>query len=166
MKTIWLLCGTPGSGKSTWAKEQVEARMNRGGEAIWLSRDVIRFSMLKDSEDYFAHEDEVFGTFIDYINKGIEIQVEHIYVDATHLNETARNKVLDKLNLDGYVINPVNFRTSLSKCLEYNEQREGRALVPRSVVKRMFYSFKPAAHGEKHPYNLITEIINGGDDNV
>ena len=43
MKTIWLLCGTPGSGKSTWAKSQIE---KNGG--IWISRDVIRFEIIED----------------------------------------------------------------------------------------------------------------------
>ena len=53
-KKVWLLSGIPGSGKTSWAKKRIE---EHGG--IHCSRDEIRFSVLEDDEDYFAHEDEV-----------------------------------------------------------------------------------------------------------
>ena len=53
-KKVWILCGIPGSGKSTWIRKQIA---ENGG--VHCSRDEIRFSLLKDGEDYFAHENEV-----------------------------------------------------------------------------------------------------------
>ena len=54
--------------------------------------------MLKDNEDYFAHEDEVWCAWIKQIKNGLENpEVENIYVDATHLNDRAREKVLNEL---------------------------------------------------------------------
>ena len=77
-----MLCGVPGSGKSTWAREQV---VKLDGKGIIISRDVIRFSMLGDNDAYFAHEDEVFDEFIKEIQEAINDQ-EHtsIFIDATH----------------------------------------------------------------------------------
>ena len=65
-KRLFLLSGIPGSGKSTWVKNQIEAK---GG--IWISRDTIRFSVVKEDEEYFGREDEVFATFISTIQEQI-----------------------------------------------------------------------------------------------
>ena len=42
MKSLFLLCGPSGSGKSTWAQRQTA--LDKG---IIISRDVIRFSLVK-----------------------------------------------------------------------------------------------------------------------
>lgn len=142
-KKVFLMCGVPGSGKSTWIQKQ--------GDGVWCSRDAVRFAWLKDGEDYFAHEDDVFEAWIKEIQKAIDDENgnENIFVDATHLNKKARKKVTTRLifNTDDEKI-AVNFIVPLETCIERNEQRSGRALVPRSVIRRMFYSFEPAAADE------------------
>ena len=55
LKTIWILSGAPGSGKSTWVHK------NCLPNSLIISRDQIRFNMLKDSDDYFKYEN------IDYL---------------------------------------------------------------------------------------------------
>lgn len=159
-KNLYLLCGIPGAGKSTWIKDQIETRINPS-ECIRISRDVIRFSIVKENEEYFSHEDEVFNEFIDAINNQILYgNASAIFVDATHINERARNKVLDKLFLENVNIYPVNFNIPLDICLAQNELRKdcGRAYVPRSAIRRMSYGFQPATHNEKYEYAGILNV--------
>lgn len=136
-KKVWLLSGAPGSGKTSWAKKQIA---QKGG--VHCSRDEIRFSLLKDGEDYFAHEDEVIDIWFEKIKKAIENpEVEDIYVDATHLTEKSRANVLNKLPKGDYLVIIVFFDIPLETCIERNEQRTGRAFVPPSVIRRMYASY-------------------------
>ena len=132
-KTLWLMCGVPGSGKSTWVKEQIA---EKGG--VHCSRDEIRFSLLKEGEDYFAHEDEVVALWLEKVTNAInDPEVENIYVDATHLTEKARAKVLGELPKGDYFVTTVFFDVPLETCIKRNDNRTGRALVPHSVIRRM-----------------------------
>lgn len=150
-KKVWLMCGIPGSGKSTWVQKQMKT--NPGA---WCSRDIVRFSIIGEDEDYFAREDEVFETWIFSIQEAIaNSEIENVYIDATHLNEKSRDKVLNRLNLENATLCAVNFTVPLEECIRRNDLREGRAKVPRSVIRRMHFSFVPAEQGEKYK-----EVVN------
>lgn len=130
-KNLVLLVGIPGSGKSFWLNTHL------GEGDIRISRDEVRFSIIGDNEDYFSHEAEVFDKFVEQIeenlNKGLRV-----FADATHINWASRRKLLERIhdkeniNIDVYV-----FKTPIETCLDRNEQRDGRARVPRSVIRRM-----------------------------
>ena len=151
-KNVYLLCGIPGSGKSTWAQQQIKINPY----STWISRDIIRFSIVDENEDYFSKENEVFNEFIRHINEAI-ILYDNIYIDATHINAKSRNKVLSRLNLENCNVIPVNFIISLKTAIYRNNKREGRQNVPTDVIRRMFYQFHPAITDEN---SLFTEILN------
>ena len=136
-KKVWLLSGVPGSGKTTWVKEQIA---KRGG--VHCSRDEIRFSLLKDGEDYFSHEFDVVNI---WHNKMVEAilnpEIENIYIDATHLTEKARKKTLNALPKGEYDIVTVFFNIPLEVCIERNEKRTGRAYVPPQTIRDMYTSY-------------------------
>lgn len=117
---------------------------------------MIRFATLKEGEDYFAHEDEVYELFVEDIQESLKHPfTKNIIVDQTNLNDKARNKLLSHLKIDPNVeIVNVIFDVPLHVCLERNAQRTGREKVPNSVIRRMFYSFKYPEIGYK------TIIIN------
>ena len=157
MKTIFLLCGPPASGKSSWA-----AKRAIPGHSAIISRDRIRFEKLKDGEDYFAHEDEVLEEFYEQINAAIKAPwVDEVYIDATHLTKKARNATMEKIcipMLDSHVI-AVAFDVPADVCLIRNERRTGRAYVPPKAVQRMHKQFKIPTDKEVYPYNEIWRLV-------
>ena len=116
--------------------------MENGG--IWISRDEVRFSMVKEDEDYFSKENEVFDKFIANICEALKSPLaENIYIDATHLSDKARKKVLNRLpkdNIDEVIY--VVFKVPYEVCVERNNKREGRERVPESAIRRMYLSFQ------------------------
>ena len=138
---VHLLCGIPGSGKSTWVNKQM-----KDDESIWISRDEVRKSMVgEDVSDakYFSRETEVFAEFVKQVNDAISLDYEHIYVDATHINPASRNKLLNRLytNENSALILEV-FTTPIEECVRRNSLREGFARVPDSAIYRMAEGFK------------------------
>ena len=151
-KTVYLLSGPPASGKSTWI------RMNITPGSEWISRDNVRFAIVGEDEEYFSHEDEVFDTFINYINQTLERENIHtIYIDATHLNKRSRNKTLNRVKKSNIgELNCVCFNTPRELCQIRNSLRSGRARVPESAIDNMFksYTYPAADEGFTHVYEV------------
>ena len=155
---LYISCGVPGSGKSTFLKEMVAP------DEIVISRDEIRFSLLRPGEEYFAREKETYERFTtlirDYINNGISV-----YADATHLNEKSRYSLLHKLKNKGCKpreVNAIYFNTPLTVCLERNELRKGtKTYVPEEQIEKMFaaYIFPEKYEG----FSNIWEVSEDGN---
>lgn len=136
---LYISCGIPGSGKSTFLK-----KVAKKDESV-ISRDEIRFALLKEGEEYFSHEEEVFKQFVkiitDHINSGL-----NVYADATHLNYASRKKLTDALLKAGCQpadVQAIYFDIPLNICLERNEKRAGtKAYVPRGVIRRMSFQLE------------------------
>ena len=132
--TLYISCGVPGSGKSTFLKK------NKKENEIIVSRDDIRFSILKEGEEYFSHEDEVYDKYINMIVRNLEAG-NNVYADATHLNERSRNKtynaVRNSTNVE-FTTEVIYFDVPVAICLKRNEQRKGtKTYVPRGIIRRM-----------------------------
>ena len=134
MSKIIMMCGIPGSGKSTFCHRYLT-------DYAYISRDQIRFSLLNDADDYFAKEKEVMKKFLEKINMCIQWGNDFI-IDATHLTKSSRRKILSQLILPPlYPINEVYciyMKTDLKLALERNSKRTGRKLVPNNVIKKMY----------------------------
>ena len=133
---LYVSCGVPGSGKSTFLKKHI------GSDEFIISRDEIRFGLLKENEEYFSHENEVFDKFIDEIIYLIK-QGKNVYADATHLNARSRDKLIWSINAREPEllshIEAIFFDVPIDICLERNEYRKGtKAYVPRGVIRRMY----------------------------
>ena len=75
--TLVLMCGAPGSGKTTIAKKLM------GNNDLYISRDEIRYSMISDEDEYFSKEKEVFNEYIKQIDEALTKNYHWIFADAT-----------------------------------------------------------------------------------
>lgn len=147
MSRLYIMCGMPASGKSTFARKLVDNNNN----ICYVSRDEIRFSIIKNDEDYFSHEKEVFKKFV--ITIAENLKAEHdVIADATHLNRFSRNKLIRAIDqyITNYTIEYVVLMTPLEICMERNAAREGRARVPDSIMKSMAKNFEYITNEEKN----------------
>lgn len=149
MSKLIMMVGIPGSGKSTWIQN------NKTKTDIVISRDAIRFAKLKNDEDYFAHESEVFNEFVWEIADGLA-EDGTIIADATHLNKKSRARVLNKVRKFADEIEAVVLDTDLETAFERNDQREGRAWVKHGIIRRMWFSMEMPEESEG--FNKITII--------
>lgn len=148
MKTLYLLCGCPGSGKSTWAQEHLA---KQGG--CWVSRDTIRFELVAEDEPYFSQEQKVFKRFIAKIQE--QLENDSVFADATHLTPKARKSVLKQLNLEGIEVVAVDFNIPLETLIERNAKRSGRQFVPTSAISEMYQHFVHPTYGEKYIDKIV-----------
>lgn len=98
--------------------------------------------MLEDDEDYFAHEGTVFTTFLQKIEEALLSKVDRVFADASHLNQASRAKVINKVGQYADEIDVIWLRTPLMECYKRNENRTGRARVPKSTIKSMYDSIQ------------------------
>lgn len=159
VKRLFVLIGTPCSGKSTWAQKQIA---EHGGN--WVSRDLIRFSLLSDRDEYFSKEDAVLNEYYGHINALLVDDTCNgdIFCDATHLNPKARRKFFENINykLANEIIG-VYFDTPLRTCIKRNEKRMGRTRVPKWTIKGMYNRMSFPTLGEE-PFNEVWKICEDG----
>lgn len=133
MANLFVMVGIPGSGKSTFLKTYF-----RGRQSVRIvSRDAIRFSLVKPDEPYFLRENEVQQKFWREINKELAAGKD-VFVDQTSISIASRKKLLK--NIHGYnkcIAIFLNDSLDINLCLKRNEKREGRAFVPPEIIKNM-----------------------------
>lgn len=147
---IYLMSGIPGSGKSTFIKE------NMTPFDVIISRDAIRFSMLKEGEDYFAHEKDVLKKFRDQIKFYDEdSSIGNIWIDATHISRKVRRKVLNDIFYNQ--VTCIFFRPNVEKSIENNNKREGIYRVPEYAIREQALRFEIPTIDEGFKY--IMEVL-------
>lgn len=163
MAVLYILCGAPGSGKTTWANNYMNEHANEN--IAYVSRDEVRFSILKEDEDYFSHEKEVFQRFTQLISTALA-EGQDTIADATHLNKYSRKRLTDAIDytIKDYSIVYVFFHTSYTECIEHNNNREGRAWVNPDVLAGMFRSLKrPEINEDSRAISIIDVGSNNND---
>ena len=153
MKTLYIMCGPAGVGKSTWIHRNMHP-----DTGAHVSRDDIRFEKVREDEYYFAREDEVCAEYCNRINWYLHNSLyKEVYADATQITEASRNKLLSKLNLEGVRVVPIVFNAPLETALRQNKKRDGRRRVPASAIHNMYRAFRHPKF-DKFEYADIKEV--------
>lgn len=144
--TLYILCGPAGCGKTTWAD-----KFTNEYDVRYVSRDAIRYSLLEEDDNYFAHEKETFRKFSATIAYTL-VDGFSVIADATHLNEISRYKLtraIDQYTKNYYIVYVV-FEVPESVSIERNNQRDGYARVPEKVIKQMYNNFQEPTLSEDY----------------
>ena len=154
MPKLIMMCGIPGVGKSTFAKKYLAQYSN------YISRDEIRFSLLKEGEDYFSHEHRV---WIEYVNRIADCLNEgkDVIADSTNLSEKSRKKLLKDVDLFSnvkYTIECYSFKVPVQIALARNAQREGLAKVPGDALLNMAKNYTFPSYKEDERIEMIFEV--------
>lgn len=83
--------------------------------------------------------------------------------DATHLNVKSRAKVLNEVAKFADEIEAVVMDVHLLTALERNDMREGRAFVPRGVIRRMYFQSETPTAAEG--FTKVTLIREEDEEN-
>ena len=152
MANLYLMCGVPGAGKSTFIKKRT-----RLDHAIVVSRDAIRFSIVKPDEEYFSHEDEVVKIFWEQINKALA-EDKDVFVDQTSLTPKSRKWLLQ--HATGYEhANVIWIDEDLETCLERNQHKPVK--VPEAAIRQMYASYRRPSLNDFLSLNVEIEIVKG-----
>ena len=156
MPILYIMCGPSGCGKTTYIQTN-----HTLAHCIHVSRDEIRYSIIKEGEDYFSHEKEVFRTFVksivELINDGYDV-----IADATHLNQFSRRKLTQAIDMytTDYKIIYIVFNVSADTCVAHNANRTGRANVPENIIRNMCRDFRAPTKDEDE---RVIDIIEVGE---
>lgn len=149
MKKLYLMMGISGSGKSSWARDF----QSKFSDTIVISRDAVRFSLVKENEAYFAKEKKVFKTFAHLACEAIKAEINNVILDATHLNFSSRQKILnaikEPLQEHGYKVIVMHIDTAPSVSITRDKKRLGREQVGSEVISKQVGSIEPVTDSEK-----------------
>lgn len=156
MPILYILCGPPGCGKSTYYRNSSEL-----AHCVYVSRDEVRFSIVKEEEDYFSHEKEVFRKFVSLLVTAMRDGYD-VVADATHLNEFSRRKLTQAIDMytTDYKIIYVVFNVRADTCVARNANRTGRANVPENVIRNMCRDYRAPTRDEDE---RVIDIIEVGE---
>lgn len=147
--TLIVMCGVPGSGKD-YAIAHSKLLCDVNEPPLVVSRDIIRYSLVKENEPYFSREKEVFEAFISQICDGLAAGKE-VIANATHINEVSRKKLLNavrrhycgEFNIIYYIV--VKNYDIISR---QNSKRQGRERVPEKSLQDIYNKFTVPSFSE------------------
>jgi len=133
-KICILLCGAPGSGKSTYGNHLLKTMPNSN----LISPDLIRaeFGDIADQ----SKNGLIFNTIIPARIVGANSQSKDILFDATNVNRKNRANIIAQIKELGYRLEIHVMNTPIEVCKARNLARERK--VPDSVIDRMFAQFQ------------------------
>lgn len=141
-KTVIMMIGVPGSGKSTYAKNIQHSYKN----PVILSTDSIREELYGD-ENIQGDSSQVFSTFYGRFQEyALDLETDCIIVDATFNNTWSRKELIRRMP-SNCELHGVFMNTPLDVSIERNNARN--RVVPEDVIRRMHRNL------EKEPPLLV-----------
>lgn len=141
--TLIVMVGVSGSGKDYQIKNSELLYADGEVKREVISRDLVRYEIVKESEEYFSHEKDVFEQYILQISNALK-KNRVVIANATQANYGSRKKLLHAIDEKfGHDYNIVMYCIicDYETADRRNKQREGRAVVPEKAMMEMFNNF-------------------------
>lgn len=149
MKTLIVLSGIPGSGKSTWTKEFVEKAED--GTVAVVSADLNRLA-IGGSYDNFEHEDEVWKkVYDDILLYAFNDKIQYVIVDNTSISNKARMRYANQFE-KYYNLEMIIFRIPFYICWLRNKERA--KCVPDEAMERMYNYWQEPSEEVKAKFKI------------
>lgn len=167
-RSLIVLCGPAGAGKSTFARTFVAQHQEQGYRMTSIvSSDYCRALICDDETNQQVNRD-TFDLFHYIIHKRM-IQGRLTIVDSTALQVEARQRLLDLAVRHHYVTCLFLFNISLETCLKYDQHQARGRIVGEQVIKYHLSLLQQALHvvpqegwnmvyilDEQHPFPEIS----------
>lgn len=150
-KRAYVMCGVPGSGKSTHVRQICQEHP----DALVVSYDNIREELYGDAN--------IQGYFPDIYRKAVEMiegaNGRPIILDNTHVLAKYRRDALDLLSQYGYTeVSLVIVDKPLATCLSQNASRNRK--VPEEVIESMYESLQSSLASDENLHNLFSTVTH------
>jgi predicted kinase len=148
-RTLLVLCGPAGAGKSTFARNFVAQHQQRGyRETSIVSSDHCRALICDDETNQQVNKD-TFDLFHYIIHKRM-LQGRLTIADSTALHADSRQKLLDLAAKHQYCSCLMLFDMSLETCLSYDQHQARGRIVGREVITYHLDLFQRALQDVPH----------------
>ena len=147
-KELIVLCGLPGSGKSTYAKKK------------WSNSHVIicadEFRKVYTGKDFDLSAEHMIHLMVSTTVEVLLKRSMPVVIDMTSLTTKSRLKWIDLARKCGAPVRCVWMDVATSVCLERNARRERK--VPAHVIDGMASRFKPPSGPNNEGFDLIARV--------
>ena len=137
--SLIILVGPPGSGKSTWAKQN-------GRGAVHVSQDDQIDAISPDGFDHIYRP--VYRAAEDAIAREALQQGHTVLVDRTNRTRAHRHRWLEIAREADCPVVAITMRASFSLCRERNRQRQDQRRLSEERMARMIAAFEPVRPDE------------------
>ena len=132
MPKLYIMCGIPGSGKTTFARKLALAR-----NAHLVSSDSIREELTGDANNQDINH-RVFEVMHERIHQHL-VNGRNVIADATNIKRWSRKQIVD-LKTPETAVFFIVMDTSLHESKRRNQSRD--RVVPEEVIDRMWKNFE------------------------
>ena len=157
MKTLHILVGAQGSGKSKWAHKQ----LMEDDSIIWLESDFIRKELFSDlkSQDKQSH-DKVFKAMNKRLKQAMSDGEHTIIYDATNTSRKRRSALYIMAKKFGYDVEIDLFLKTYHDLVASQITRDSDKFVKANVIKRTYMSMQPPKIGYDCDRYVLKQAMN------
>ena len=161
MKTLHILVGAQGSGKSKWAHQQ----FMKDYSIIWLDSDYIRKELFNDlkSQDKKSHE-KVFKVMNKRLKQAMSDGEHTIIYDATNTSRKRRSALYILAKKFGYDVEIDLFLKTYHDLVASQATRDADKFVKANVIKRTYMSIQSPKIGYDCDRYVLKQAMN--NDNM